>query len=29
MVLVLSIVAFSSDTTVMGAGLFSILQHIP
>ena len=29
MVLVLSIVAFSSDTTVMGAGLFSILQRIP
>ena len=29
MVLVLSIVAFSSDTTVLGAGLFSILQRIP
>src|SRR5690606_756589 len=29
MVLVLSIVAFSSDKTVMGAGLFSILWEIP
>lgn len=29
MVLVLSIVAFSSDRTVMGAGLFSILWEIP
>ncbi len=28
-VLVLSIIAFSSDTTIIGAGLFAILQQIP
>ncbi|MES4792266.1 MAG: hypothetical protein C4321_04130 [Chloroflexota bacterium] len=28
-VLVLSIIAFSSDTTIIGAGIFAILQRIP
>jgi hypothetical protein len=28
-VLVLSIIAFSSDTTIIGAGIFAILQQIP